>query len=475
MKYDLLIRGGRVIDPANGLDGRRDVAMAGGQIAAVAEELDPTEARAVHDASGRLVLPGIIDTEVHLGANTTIGHRDLARNGVTTAVEFSDYRAMVAHLTEAGAGITVAGIEVVGPYDGATPSAAELEATFAGLVGEGALGVKILGGHYPSTPEATARIIEVANAMGIYVGYHCGTTAHGSDLEGLREMIELVGAGSVQIAHINAYLRGLVAEPAAENMEALRLLRAAPHIVSESHLAPLNGCSGALDGDSLRDHIARNCLRLRGYSEDGAGLRQAIRDGYAHVNVMRGGTMRHITGAEGLALYDGGVTRLSFPVNLRLSAYLCACAREDPGSGALTFEGPGSFVVDALTSDGGTWRNVILAHGLDLVRFGALTLAQFVSKASVVPAQMLALPQKGHLAPGADADLIVVDEARGEPTLTVAGGEVICVDGTVIGRGSTVLTTAAGAAGLKERGIAHRVVDLSRSLLYTKGRRPGTA
>ncbi len=99
-----------------------------------------------------------------------------------------------------------------------------------------------------------------------------------------------------------------------------------------------------------------------------------------------------------------------------------------------------------------------------------MTLAQLAEKASVVPARMLALASKGHLAPGADADLIVVDPERRQPALTVAAGQVICMDGTVIGRGSTVLTTAAGAAGLKERGIAHRVVDLSRSLLYTKGR-----
>lgn len=472
MKYDLLIRGGHVVDPAHGVDGPRDIAVAGGQIAAVAEELDPTAARAVHDACGRLVLPGIIDTEVHLGGSggALIGHRDLARNGVTTAVEFSDYRRMISYLGEAGAGITVAGIEVVGPYDAATPGRTDLEAAFAAIVADGALGVKVLGGHYPSTPEATARIIEVANAMGIYVGYHCGTTAHGSDLEGLREMIGLVGRNAVQIAHVNAYLRGLVDDPLAENLEALALLRAAPHIISESHLAPFNGCSGRLDGDRLHDHIARNCLRLRGYSPDRAGLRQALREGYAHVNLLRDGAMRQVTGEEGLALYDGGETRLSFPVNLRLSGYLCACAREAPGSGALRFEGPGRFVVDALTSDGGTWRNVILAHGLDLVRFGAMTLAQFVEKASVVPARMLALEGKGHLGLGADADLIVVHPERRQPVLTVAGGQVICVDGTVIGRGSTVLTTAAGAAGLKERGIAHRVVDLSRSLLYTKGR-----
>jgi dihydroorotase len=96
----MAIRGGHVVDPANGVDGPRDVAVAGGRIAAVAEEVDPTQACAVHDARGRLVLPAVIDTEVHFGGSggAVIGHRDLARNEGTTAVEFSDYRRVAAHL-----------------------------------------------------------------------------------------------------------------------------------------------------------------------------------------------------------------------------------------------------------------------------------------------------------------------------------------------------------------------------------------
>jgi cytosine/adenosine deaminase-related metal-dependent hydrolase len=472
MDFDLLIRGGRVVDPRNGRDGIFDVAIAGSEVAEVAPEIDPSRARALHPAQGRLVLPGIIDTEVHLAGSggRLIGHRDLARAGVTTALEFSGYRRMLDLAPEAGAGITVAGIQVIGPYDGATPSHEALRDTCARVVGEGALGVKILGGHYPSTPEATARIIEVANALGIYVGYHCGTTSHGSDLAGFREMIELVGPHAVQIAHVNAYLRGLVADPLEENLEALQLLRSAPHIVSESHLAPFNGCGGTLDGQVPHDHITRNCLRLRGYSADRDGLRRAFADGYAHVNLLRDGAMRQITGEEGLALFDaaqGGDIGLSFPVNLRLSALMSACARVAP-SGALTFEGPGRFVVDALTSDGGTWRNLILAHGLDMVRFGAMTLAQFVEKAAEVPARMLALPSKGHLAPGADADLLVVDPQAGAPELTVAMGQVVMVHGTVLGRGYTLLTTEAGVPGMRERGVPHRVVDLAQSWLYRK-------
>ncbi|HTM51560.1 MAG TPA: hypothetical protein VL285_22850, partial [Bryobacteraceae bacterium] len=44
-QYDLLLKGGYVIDPKNGIDGRRDVAIQGGRIAAVAPDIDPSGAR----------------------------------------------------------------------------------------------------------------------------------------------------------------------------------------------------------------------------------------------------------------------------------------------------------------------------------------------------------------------------------------------------------------------------------------------
>ncbi len=63
--FDLVLRGGHVIDPANGRDAVADVAIAGGKIARVGPDLDAGGAREV-DASGLYVTPGLIDIHVHV-------------------------------------------------------------------------------------------------------------------------------------------------------------------------------------------------------------------------------------------------------------------------------------------------------------------------------------------------------------------------------------------------------------------------
>ena len=98
-EFDLLIKGGHVIDPANGIDGPMDVAVKDGKIGKVAASIPVTAAKKVVDAKGLYVTPGLIDMHVHvfhgndLGAYIADGQTSVSpdgftfRSGVTTVVD----------------------------------------------------------------------------------------------------------------------------------------------------------------------------------------------------------------------------------------------------------------------------------------------------------------------------------------------------------------------------------------------------
>ena len=69
-RYDLLLQGGRVIDPKNGISAVRDVAIKNGTVAAVAERLNPADALKVVNVAGLYVTPGLVDIHVHVFAGT---------------------------------------------------------------------------------------------------------------------------------------------------------------------------------------------------------------------------------------------------------------------------------------------------------------------------------------------------------------------------------------------------------------------
>jgi N-acyl-D-aspartate/D-glutamate deacylase len=84
--YDLVITGGRVVDPQSGLDAVRTVAIAGGRIVAVSPQ--PLEGRETIDATGLVVAPGFIDLHQH--SQTDEAYRAKVLDGVTTALEMEE-------------------------------------------------------------------------------------------------------------------------------------------------------------------------------------------------------------------------------------------------------------------------------------------------------------------------------------------------------------------------------------------------
>src|SRR5439155_19559323 len=90
MTYDLILRGGRVVDPSQKLDAVTDIAFAGGKVARIGAALRGDTKTDVRDVSGLIVTPGLSDlhTHVYLGATSLgiVAEESCRGSGVTTAI-----------------------------------------------------------------------------------------------------------------------------------------------------------------------------------------------------------------------------------------------------------------------------------------------------------------------------------------------------------------------------------------------------
>ena len=87
MPFDLALRGGRVIDPSQGIDAVMDVGFRDGRVAGLGAGL---EGKTVRDVAGLIVTPGLIDLHTHVywgGTSLGVDPAILARGGCTTLVD----------------------------------------------------------------------------------------------------------------------------------------------------------------------------------------------------------------------------------------------------------------------------------------------------------------------------------------------------------------------------------------------------
>src|SRR6478752_3787828 len=147
MPYDVVVKGGHVLDPGQGLDGQLDIAVQDGKIAAIQPDIPASSAARVVDVRGanRYVLPGLLDIHTHVA------------HGATTA----------------GVGMGCVDPDVGGVGSGATTV---LDAGSVGIANVGVFGAHLL-------PNARTRVICFVN-----VGTYAHTTPAAADVTRMEDI-----------------------------------------------------------------------------------------------------------------------------------------------------------------------------------------------------------------------------------------------------------------------------------------------
>jgi len=464
-EYDIILKNGLVVDSVTKLNEVKDIGIKDGKIVVIDDNISSTKAEESFDLKGLIVVPGLVD--LHMHASTWLGgkygHKMLAQAGVTTALDMSGPIEGVMEIAKNnGVGLNIACIEYVRPEHTVktnNPSNEEIENVIESCFNRGAIGIKLLGGHYPLTSDATKRAIQIANDKHAYVAFHAGTMTYGSNIQGAIEAIELADGNSIHLAHINSYCRGNVNDYMLETEEIIETLKNNPNIRTEAYLSPLNGTSAKCSNGIPESLVTHKCLQMGGFESTQEGLEKAILGGWAQINLESGGKVVLGVGEEAVNYWKSKETdtTVSFAVNPAEPRYRLATAKRDNGE----------FVVDCISTDGGGIpRNVTIEMGLALVKLNAITLEEFVLKTSTNPARILGLKDKGHFSLGADADITIINFKENKPYMSISNGKIVMVDGYVCGSGTKIVTTKQGEKAVREYGLEPLVVDLAESGFY---------
>jgi len=218
--YDLIIKGGTVIDPAEKINGINDVAIENGRIASVAPSIPSELARRVIEVKGKIVTPGLIDLHTHVfdGVNANGVKADLGgvRAGVTTMVDAGSsgcdtFGGFTSHIipnnaTEVLPFLHICRTGLATTPDIFSPASIDLDKTIA--VAEANRGVirgikarmvspalEIMGMEMPRMAKRAAR------EAGIKLMVHIGDTEHRYDANVIRELLPIMEEGDI-VTHL---------------------------------------------------------------------------------------------------------------------------------------------------------------------------------------------------------------------------------------------------------------------------------
>jgi N-acyl-D-aspartate/D-glutamate deacylase len=449
-EFDLVIENGRVMDPATGLDGVRQVGIQGGKIAAVSPEA--LHGRATLDAKGLIVAPGFIDLHSH--GQTPENYRFKAMDGVTTALEMEVGVSPVSKWYAAREGKALINFGA---------SSGHLPARMAVMHDSGGLLPRDKAVERAATPEEQREIEALVRrgldegALGIGLGIAYVPLASRAEILGLFRLaaqkktavyIHMRNGGPVEPGVIDA-LQEVIGDAAATGASA--------HVVHITSMGlretPL--CLEMIEGARRRglDITTEAYPYTAGMTDIGSAIFsdgwQARQGGITFNDLQWAATGERLTAAS-FARYrkQGGMVAIhSIPediVKLAIGDSSIAIA-----SDGILENGKGH------PRAAGTFARVL---GRYVREQHVLTLMDALRKMTMLPAQRLGIGSKGRIAVGADADLAIFDAGRvidratfENPAQYSEGMVYVLVNGSPVVRNGRLVEGTAPGRGLRRK------------------------
>ncbi len=380
----LRVRGGRVIDPANGIEAVRDVVAVDGKIVDGAELAHAPNDQVI-DARGLLVVPGLIDAHVHLREpgrpdkeDIASGTRAAARGGFTSVVAMpntsppADSASAIAWMRQRAEERAVVNVFLTGCISQGQKG--ELLAPMASLKRAGVVAVTD-DGQCVQNAELMRRAFEYAAMIGLPILDHCqdfNLSAGGAMNEGYWSTLLGLPGWPAIAEEIMISRDALLAEFTGHHVHCQHVTTAGGvRIIREAKQRGVR-----ISGEATPHHLALTDAAIQDFDANfkmNPPLRTA-RDIEALVEGLEDGTLEILATDH---------------------APHCSYEKE------VEFEAA-PFGIVGLETAVGVWLQTLHHHH-------KLPLPKIVRKLAINPAKMLGLADKGHLGPGADADITLID------------------------------------------------------------------